>query len=182
MIMSDANDKVWRAMHDRAEKAWQSLTKSGDRYHPDRPREPATPREPLKTFSKSEKLSGEEYISSRSLSEIVNESLTRAGVDPERLPTEVREALERTSVHATRDSCDDAPYVQVDWEVISPNPKYAEQRAVYLTEMVAYEKACEEYAARVEAWVAERNRFHAYIEDEKDLREWERLQKKFGKR
>jgi len=164
---------------ERAYKAFASH--AVDRWHRDAPKEPVKPREPRPTISKTEKLSGDSYTSTRTLSELVDEALIKAGLDHERLHPEVRAALERASVEATRDSCDDSPYLQMDWEIITPNPQYEAERAVFLTEMMAYERACEDYANKAEAFAAKAAEGRRLVQEMKDRAEYDRLKKIFEK-
>jgi len=165
------------------ERAYKAFTTNKvDRWHRDAPKEPVKPREPRPMFSKMEKLSGDSFTSTRPLSELVDEALIKAGLDPERLDPEVRAALERASVDATRDSCDDSPYLQLDWEVLTPNPLYDAERAVFLTEMMAYEKACEEYADKAEAYAAKAAEGRRLVEEMRERAEYDRLKDKFEKK
>jgi len=166
--------------HQRVRQALESLVSPSDRYHPESPKEPIKPREPLPTISKWEKIMGD--ASCRSLSEIVDESLCKAGIDPESVPENLREAFDRTSIEVDRDSYDDSPSIRVDWEERSPNPIYEVQKKYYDEALVLYEKECQEYVEKIEKWVQNRNAHHAKLEEQKELAELARLQAKYGKK
>lgn len=165
----------------QANKALESLTDPGDRYHPGRPKEPRIPLAPSPTLSKFELLSGNPHVDCRTLSTLVDEALKKAGIDSETVPAEMREAFDRTSVEAYRDDRDEPPYLKVDWEIVVPNPEYEAMKAKYDREMTLYKKESAGYVEKVEAWVKERNEFNKFLSEKKDRAEYERLKAKFEK-